>query len=79
MWGFRTSKWSQTTRSNFGDFPLKISRDTRDDNGFSIAEILMTSFVTHFDVLKLPIGWTLTTFSKTTSKKRQNATLSFTL
>ncbi len=37
----------------------------------------MTSFVTHFDVRKPPIGWLLTTFSKTASKKRQDPTLSF--
>ena len=33
----------------------------------------------HFDVVKTPIGWLLIHFSKTTSKKRQNPSLTFTL
>jgi hypothetical protein len=49
----------------------------RDNKGFSSAQIPMTSFVAAFDVLKPSIGWLLTAFSKTTSKKRQGPSLTF--
>jgi hypothetical protein len=47
-------------RRNFGAM-------LRDSNGFSVAKIVVASFVTHFDVVKPPIGWMLIHFSKTTS------------
>jgi hypothetical protein len=50
-------------------FRWKVQAIVRDNNVFFIAKIVITSFVTHFDVLKPPIGRLLTRFSKTTSNK----------
>jgi 6-phosphofructokinase 1 len=43
----------------FFDRRRKMHAIVRDSNGFSIAKIIITSFVTHFDVLKPPIFFAL--------------------
>jgi hypothetical protein len=43
----------------FFDRRRKIHATVRDSNGFSIAKIIIASFVTHFDVLKPPTFFVL--------------------
>jgi hypothetical protein len=50
-----------------------------DNEGFSIAKIITTSFLTRFDILKPPIGLSTNTFSKNAPKKLQIPSLTFTL
>ena len=72
QWGeLRRRNDTKVDRSNFGEFPLKISLDTERDTTVLVRQNIVVSFVTHFDVLKRhPSGCILIDFSKTTSYKQ---------